>query len=109
MTGNTPDDSESPETPDMPLEKRGDGGICQVDQASQALAVQAHNLVAGRLTELIDELFHMVAFRERGCSVLASLDAAKLLCPGMMEINLDDGTQSGEGRCILTAIMDRVC
>lgn len=32
------------------------------------------------------------------------LDAAKIICPGMVEINLDDkGSQSGEGRCIITA------
>jgi hypothetical protein len=31
-----------------------------------------------------------------------ALDAARLLCPGMVEVNLDDGTQSGEGRCIIT-------
>jgi hypothetical protein len=30
------------------------------------------------------------------------LDAAKLLCPGMLEINLENGAQSGEGRCLLT-------
>ena len=30
------------------------------------------------------------------------LDAAKLLCPGMLEINLESGAQSGEGRCLLT-------
>lgn len=30
------------------------------------------------------------------------LDAAKLLCPGMLEINLDSGAQSGAGRCLLT-------
>ena len=32
-----------------------------------------------------------------------TLDAAKILCPGMIEINLNNGTQSGEGRCIITA------
>ena len=31
-----------------------------------------------------------------------TLDAAKILCPGMIEINLSNGTQSGEGRCIIT-------
>jgi hypothetical protein len=30
------------------------------------------------------------------------LDAAKIVCPGMIEINLDDGKQSGEGRCVIT-------
>lgn len=30
------------------------------------------------------------------------LDAAKLLCPGMLELNLNNGSQSGEGRCIIT-------
>jgi hypothetical protein len=30
------------------------------------------------------------------------LDAAKLLCPGLLEINLESGAQSGEGRCLLT-------
>jgi hypothetical protein len=30
------------------------------------------------------------------------LDEAKILCPGMVEINLDTGTQSGEGRCVIT-------
>jgi hypothetical protein len=29
------------------------------------------------------------------------LDAAKLMCPGMLEINLDHGGQSGGGRCLL--------
>jgi hypothetical protein len=32
-----------------------------------------------------------------------AMDAAQLLCPGMIEINLNDGTQSGEGRCLITA------
>jgi hypothetical protein len=32
-----------------------------------------------------------------------ALDTARLLCPGMVEVNLDDGKQSGEGRCIITA------
>jgi hypothetical protein len=32
-----------------------------------------------------------------------TLDAAKIVCPGMVEVNLSDGTQSGEGRCIITA------
>jgi hypothetical protein len=31
------------------------------------------------------------------------LDVAKMLCPGMMEVNLTDGAQSAEGRCIITA------
>jgi hypothetical protein len=31
-----------------------------------------------------------------------TLDAAKIVCPGMIEINLNNGTQSGEGRCIIT-------
>jgi hypothetical protein len=30
------------------------------------------------------------------------LDAAKIVCPGMIEINLDNGTESGEGRCVIT-------
>jgi hypothetical protein len=30
------------------------------------------------------------------------LDAAKLMCPGMLEINLDNSAQSGEGRCLIT-------
>jgi hypothetical protein len=31
-----------------------------------------------------------------------AMDAAQILCPGMVEINLNDGKQSGEGRCIIT-------
>ena len=31
------------------------------------------------------------------------LDAAKIVCPGMVEVNVDDGMQSGEGRCIIMA------
>jgi hypothetical protein len=31
-----------------------------------------------------------------------TLDAAKIVCPGMVEVNLNDGTQTGEGRCIIT-------
>jgi hypothetical protein len=31
------------------------------------------------------------------------LDAAKIICPGTMEINLEDGSQKGEGRCIITS------
>jgi hypothetical protein len=30
------------------------------------------------------------------------LDEAKMLCPGMLEVNLNDGAQSAEGRCIIT-------
>ena len=30
------------------------------------------------------------------------LDVANMLCPGMMEVNLPDGAQSAEGRCIIT-------
>ena len=30
-----------------------------------------------------------------------SLNAAKIVCPGLVEINLDDGKQSGEGRCVI--------
>ena len=38
-----------------------------------------------------------------------ALDAAKLLCPALVEVNLDDGTQSGGGRCIIQAASgDRV-
>jgi len=33
---------------------------------------------------------------------LVPLDAAKIVCPGMVEVNLNDGTQTGEGRCIIT-------
>jgi hypothetical protein len=32
-----------------------------------------------------------------------ALHAAKILCPAMLELNLNDGTQSAEGRCIMTA------
>jgi hypothetical protein len=32
-----------------------------------------------------------------------AMDAAQLLCPGMIEINLSNGSQSGEGRCLITA------
>ena len=31
-----------------------------------------------------------------------SLNAAKLVCPGMMEINMKTDRESGEGRCIIT-------
>ena len=31
-----------------------------------------------------------------------ALDAAKIVCPAMLELNLNDGTQSAEGRCIVT-------
>jgi len=31
------------------------------------------------------------------------LNEAKMLCPGMMEVNLNDGAQSAEGRCIIAA------
>ena len=31
------------------------------------------------------------------------LDVAKMLCPGMMEVNLNDGAQSAQGRCIIAA------
>jgi hypothetical protein len=31
-----------------------------------------------------------------------AMDSAQLLCPAMVEINLKDGQQSGEGRCIIT-------
>jgi hypothetical protein len=31
-----------------------------------------------------------------------AMDSAQLLCPAMVEVNLTDGTQSGEGRCIIT-------
>jgi len=31
------------------------------------------------------------------------LNEAKMLCPGMMEVNLTDGAQSAEGRCIIAA------
>ena len=30
-----------------------------------------------------------------------ALDAAKIVCPGMVEIDLNDGKQSGEGRCVI--------
>jgi hypothetical protein len=33
-----------------------------------------------------------------------AMDAAQIVCPGLIEINLNDGTQSGEGRCIITAL-----
>jgi hypothetical protein len=29
------------------------------------------------------------------------LDAASMICPGMLEVNLTDGTQQGWGRCII--------
>jgi hypothetical protein len=30
-----------------------------------------------------------------------ALDAASMMCPGTLEVNLTDGTQQGEGRCII--------
>ena len=30
-----------------------------------------------------------------------SLNTAKIICPGMVEINLDNSKQSGEGRCVI--------
>jgi hypothetical protein len=30
-----------------------------------------------------------------------ALDAASMICPGMLEVNLTDGTQQGWGRCII--------
>jgi hypothetical protein len=37
------------------------------------------------------------------------LDAASMICPGMLEVNLTDGTQRGWGRCIIvTRDGDRV-
>jgi hypothetical protein len=37
------------------------------------------------------------------------LNAARMICPGMLEVNLTDGTQQGWGRCIIvTADGDRV-
>ena len=32
-----------------------------------------------------------------------ALDGVKMLCPGILEVNLNDGAQSGAGRCIMTA------
>jgi hypothetical protein len=32
-----------------------------------------------------------------------AMDAANILCPGMVEITLTDGKQSGEGRCRITS------
>jgi hypothetical protein len=32
-----------------------------------------------------------------------ALDMAKMLCPGMLEVNLNNDKQSGEGRCIIAA------
>jgi len=32
-----------------------------------------------------------------------ALDAAKIICPGTVDINLKTGTQSGQGRCLITA------
>jgi hypothetical protein len=38
-----------------------------------------------------------------------ALDAASMICPGMLEVNLTDGTQQGWGRCIIvTRDGDRV-
>jgi hypothetical protein len=33
---------------------------------------------------------------------MGSLDAANILCPGTMDVNLTDGATDGEGKCILT-------
>jgi hypothetical protein len=30
-----------------------------------------------------------------------ALDSASMMCPGTLEVNLTDGTQQGEGRCII--------
>jgi hypothetical protein len=32
-----------------------------------------------------------------------ALDAAKIICPGTVDLNLKTGTQSGQGRCVITA------
>jgi len=32
-----------------------------------------------------------------------TLDAAKIVCPGTLDISLTQGAQSGEGRCVITA------
>ena len=32
-----------------------------------------------------------------------ALDAAKIVCPGLVEVHRSDGTQNGEGSCIITA------
>lgn len=30
------------------------------------------------------------------------INAGKIVCPGMLEVNLKDGSQAGEGRCVIT-------
>jgi hypothetical protein len=38
-----------------------------------------------------------------------ALDSASMVCPGLLEVNLTDGAQKGEGRCIMvTSSGDRV-
>ena len=38
-----------------------------------------------------------------------ALDAASMICPGMLEVNLTDGTQQGWGRCVMvTGTGDRL-
>jgi len=33
----------------------------------------------------------------------SALDAAKIICPGTVDLNLKTGTQSGQGHCVITA------
>lgn len=88
------DKGESPESLPATETSGGNGGMLLV-----SCAPQAHNLVAPRLSELVDELFEIVKFRQRGCAIGASLDAAKLLLAlvGVCPAGLADTAQQAPG------------
>lgn len=80
MTKRKPKD-ESKETLADSSSTGGDGGVLVApDKSTQHLGVMVHNAVAGRLLELINELFENVAYRpERGGNPAANNKAAEML------------------------------
>lgn len=97
-------DDESPETLPQPLANKGDGGLLVPDTLTSEIAVLAHNHVAERLIILIDSLFEMVSYRDRGCSIGSSLDAARLLLGlvGIHPLGVDSETAAPGGLTINT-------
>jgi len=67
-------------------------------KATAAWQGQGHFFLVQEKLALFVGSFEGIMFVE---AQKGDLDAAKLLCPGMLEINLDNGAQSGAGRCLI--------
>jgi hypothetical protein len=69
-------------------------------RASAAWAGQGRFIPTGTGTAYFVGAFSGIMFVEND---QGALNAAKILCPGTLEVDINNGKQRGEGRCVMTA------